>query len=115
MSTAPFDGIITLRKSRSRRVDLLKEASLQASSSIKWQKIDNLRIYVNAPQRVARYFAPRSRGSGSTFPEFPERKFVGKVSNVSGGAGPQHPHQAKLKFAFPTRKHLIAAWKCTPK
>jgi RND family efflux transporter MFP subunit len=83
---APFDGIITLRK-----VDpgaLITEGSQSSNLELyQMAKIDRLRVYVNVPQRVARYLKPGMQADVMV-QEFPERKFVGKVTNVSGALDP---------------------------
>jgi RND family efflux transporter MFP subunit len=80
--TAPFDGIITLRK-----VDpgaLITSGSSSSNLELfQLAKVEVLRIYVAVPQRVARYLKPGM--DAIILPsEFPDRNFVGKVTNVSG-------------------------------
>lgn len=83
---APFDGIITVRK-----VDpgaLITKGSQSADLEIyQMAKIDRLRVYVSAPQRVARYLHP-GQSADINVPEFPERKFTGVITNVSGALDP---------------------------
>lgn len=83
---APFDGIITLRK-----VDpgaLITQGSQSSNLELyQMAKIDRLRIYVNAPQRVARYLKP-GLSADVMVQEYPERNFVGRVTNVSGALDP---------------------------
>ena len=83
---APFDGIITLRK-----VDpgaLITSGSTSSTLELfQLAKIDVLRIYVAVPQRVARYL--KNGMNADVMPsEFPDRKFIGKVTNVSGALDP---------------------------
>jgi RND family efflux transporter MFP subunit len=83
---APFDGIITLRKvdpgalitkgSQSNNLELYQMA-----------RIDRLRVYISAPQRVARYLKA-GQAADIMVPEYPERKFTGIVTNVSGALDP---------------------------
>lgn len=84
--TAPFDGVITVRK-----VDpgaLITEGSSSSNLELfQMAKLDKLRIYISVPQRVARYLKPGMEAD-ILVPEFPERKFVGKVTNVSGALDP---------------------------
>ena len=80
--TAPFDGIITLRK-----VDpgaLITSGSSSSNLELfQLAKVEVLRIYVAVPQRVARYL--KAGMDAIVLPsEFPDRNFVGKVTNVSG-------------------------------
>lgn len=83
---APFDGIITLRK-----VDpgaLITKGSQSSDLELfQLAKIDRLRIYVSAPQRVARYLHEGVKAQ-ILVPEFPERDFLGVVTNISGGLDP---------------------------
>ncbi|MBX9695892.1 MAG: efflux RND transporter periplasmic adaptor subunit, partial [Cyanobacteria bacterium] len=94
---APFDGVITLRK-----VDpgaLITKGS-QSSNLELYQlaKIDSLRIYVSVPQRVARYLH-EGMTADVQVPEFPERKFLGKVTNVSGALDPNtRTRQTEIKI-----------------
>ncbi|HEY9759637.1 MAG TPA: efflux RND transporter periplasmic adaptor subunit [Oculatellaceae cyanobacterium] len=97
---APFDGIITLRK-----VDpgaLITQGSQTSSLELfQMAKIDTVRIYVNAPQRVARYLHPGIEAIINV-PEYPERKFVAKVTNVSGGLDPNtRTRQTEIRIANP--------------
>jgi multidrug efflux pump subunit AcrA (membrane-fusion protein) len=84
--TAPFEGVITERK-----VDpgaLITQGSQSNSLELfQLAKIDRLRVYVSVPQRVARYMHAGVLAD-VIVPEFPERKFVGKVTNASGGLDP---------------------------
>jgi RND family efflux transporter MFP subunit len=80
--TAPFDGIITLRK-----VDpgaLITQGSSTTNLELfQLAKIEVLRIYVAVPQRIARFLRPGM--DAMVLPsEFPDRNFIGKVTNVSG-------------------------------
>jgi RND family efflux transporter MFP subunit len=80
--TAPFDGIITLRK-----VDpgaLITSGSSSTNLELfQLAKVDVLRIYVAVPQRIARFL--KAGMDAIVMPsEFPDRNFVGKVTNVSG-------------------------------
>jgi RND family efflux transporter MFP subunit len=84
--TAPFDGVITLRK-----VDpgaLITEGSGSSNLELfQMAHIDRLRIYVSVPQRVARYLRD-GMVADILVPEYPERKFIGRVTNVSGALDP---------------------------
>lgn len=84
---APFDGVITYRK-----VDpgaLITQGSMTPSLELyQMAKIDRLRIYVQVPQRVARYLKA-GQSAEIDVPEFPERKFIGKITNVSGALDPE--------------------------
>jgi RND family efflux transporter MFP subunit len=101
---APFDGIITLRK-----VDagaLITQGSQSTSLELyQMASIDNLRIYVNAPQRVARYLHPGLEAVVNV-PEFPERKFIGKVTNVSGGLDP-NTRTRQTEIRITNAEHLM--------
>ncbi len=83
---APFDGIITLRK-----VDpgaLITQGSQTSNLELfQMAKIDRLRVYVSVPQRIARYLSD-GMDAAINVPEYPERKFIGKVTNVSGALDP---------------------------
>jgi RND family efflux transporter MFP subunit len=83
---APFEGIIT-----ERNVDpgalITAGSSSRALELFQLAKIDTLRIYVNAPQTVAHYIESGQRANISV-QEFPEREFVGVVSNVAGALDP---------------------------
>lgn len=94
---APFDGVITLRK-----VDpgaLITQGSQTSTLELfQMAKIDALRIYVNAPQRVARYLKV-GMTADVLVPEFPDRKFVGVVTNVSGALDPNtRTRQTEIKI-----------------
>jgi membrane fusion protein, multidrug efflux system len=83
---APFDGVITVRK-----VDqgaLITEGS-QSSNLELYQmgKLDRLRVYVSVPQRIARYLKT-GESAELLVPEYPDRKFIATVTNVSGGLDP---------------------------
>ncbi len=84
---APFDGIITYRK-----VDpgaLITQGSMTPSLELyQMAKIDKLRIYIQVPQRVARYLKAGQEAE-ILVPEFPERRFIGKITNVSGALDPE--------------------------
>jgi RND family efflux transporter MFP subunit len=61
-------------------------------------KIDALRIYVSVPQRIARYLAT-GMTADVLVPEFPERKFIGTVTNVSGALDPNtRTRQTEIKI-----------------
>lgn len=83
---APFDGSITLRK-----VDpgALISSGSQSSNLELFQiaKIEKLRIYINVPQAFARYLKVGQAAEVMT-PEFPERLFLGKISNISDALDP---------------------------
>jgi RND family efflux transporter MFP subunit len=97
---APFDGVITLRK-----VDpgaLITKGS-QSSNLELYQiaGIDALRIYISVPQRIARYMKPGMMANVNV-PEYPERKFVGIVTNVSGALDPNtRTRQTEIKIDNP--------------
>jgi RND family efflux transporter MFP subunit len=84
--TAPFDGVITLRK-----VDpgaLITEGSGSSNLELfQLARIDRLRIYVSVPQRMARYLK-NGMSTDILVPEYPDAKFVGTVTNVSGALDP---------------------------
>lgn len=83
---APFDGVITARKVDPG--DLITEGSgSQNLELFQMAKLDKLRIYVGVPQRVARYLKNGEKAQ-ILVPEFPERNFIGTVTNVSGGLDP---------------------------
>lgn len=83
---APFDGVITARK-----VDpgaLITQGSQTSSLELfQMARIDRLRIYVAVPQRTARYLKP-GLTADVIVQEYPDRAFVGKVTNVSGALDP---------------------------
>lgn len=94
---APFDGVITYRK-----VDpgaLITQGSQSSNLELfQLAKIDSLRIYVNAPQRIARYLKD-GMTADVLVPEYPERKFVGIVTNVSGALDPNtRTRQTEIKI-----------------
>lgn len=94
---APFDGIITARK-----VDpgaLITKGSMSSNLELyQMAKIDKLRVYVSVPQRVARYLKVGMEAD-LLVPEYPERKFVGKVTNVSGALDPNtRTRQTEIKI-----------------
>lgn len=94
---APFDGVITLRK-----VDpgaLITKGSQSSNLELyQMAKIDALRIYISVPQRVARYMRPGMMAD-VLVPEYPERKFVGIVTNVSGALDPNtRTRQTEIKI-----------------
>jgi RND family efflux transporter MFP subunit len=102
--TAPFDGIITVRK-----VDpgaLITKGSGSTSLELyQLAKIDSLRIYVSCPQRIARYLHA-GMDAEIIVPEFPERKFVGTVTNVSGALDPNtRTRQTEIKIV--NKEHLL--------
>lgn len=101
---APFEGIITFRK-----VDpgaLITKGSMSDNLELfQLAKIDRLRIYVNAPQRVARYLKTGEEAHVNV-PEFPDHKFVGKVTNVSGALDPNtRTRQTEIQIDNP--EHLL--------
>ncbi len=83
---APFDGVITQRK-----VDpgaLITQGSQSSTLELfQMAKIDRVRIYVSVPQRVSRYLKP-GLTADILVQEYPERTFLGKVTNVSGALDP---------------------------
>lgn len=94
---APFDGVITLRK-----VDpgaLITKGSMSSNLELyQMAKIDALRIYVSVPQRVARYLKTGMTADVQV-PEFPERQFIGTVTNVSGALDPNtRTRQTEIKI-----------------
>jgi RND family efflux transporter MFP subunit len=97
---APFDGVITVRK-----VDpgaLITAGSQSASMELfQLAKLDVLRIYVNAPQSLARYLHPGQKAE-LLVSCFPERTFEGTVTNVSGALDPQtRTRQTEIKIENP--------------
>lgn len=101
---APFDGVITLRK-----VDpgaLITKGSQSTSLELyQLAKIDSLRIYVSCPQRIARYLQA-GMSADILVPEFPEHKFVGTVTNVSGALDPNtRTRQTEIKIQ--NKEHLL--------
>ena len=101
---APFDGIITYRK-----VDpgaLITKGSMSESLELfQLAKIDRLRIYVNAPQRVARYLKA-GMSAKILVPEFPERNFIGVVTNVSGALDP-NTRTRQTEIQIPNPDHAL--------
>jgi RND family efflux transporter MFP subunit len=102
--TAPFDGVITLRK-----VDpgaLITQGSQSSNLELfQMARIDRLRIYVAVPQRVARYLK-NGQGADILVSEFPDHKFVGKVTNVSGALDPNtRTRQTEVQIDNP--EHLL--------
>lgn len=83
---APFDGTITLRK-----VDpgaLITSGSGSSNLELfQIAKIEKLRIYVNVPQAFARYLM-QGQQAEVLVPEYPEREFPGKISNISDALNP---------------------------
>jgi len=101
---APFDGIITLRK-----VDpgaLITKGSMSNSLELyQMAKIDTLRIYVSCPQRIARYLRT-GMSADILVPEYPEGKFVGTVTNLSGALDPNtRTRQTEIKVD--NKDHLL--------
>lgn len=97
---APFDGIITYRK-----VDpgaLITQGSGSTNLELfQMAKIDRLRIYVSVPQRVARYLKNGLKAQVDV-PEFPDRKFEGIVTNVSGALDPNtRTRQTEIQMSNP--------------
>lgn len=100
--TAPFEGVITERK-----VDpgaLITQGSQSSNLELfQLARIDRLRIYVSVPQRIARYMH-NGVLADVVVPEFPERKFVGKVTNASGGLDPNtRTRQTEIQVDNPDR------------
>jgi len=94
---APFDGVIV-----SRKVDqgALITAGSQSTTQELFQmaKLDILRSYVNVPQSLSRYLKP-GQPAEITVSSYPERTFVGKVTNVSGALDPQtRTRQTEIKI-----------------
>lgn len=94
---APFDGVIV-----SRKVDqgALITAGSQSTTQELFQlaKLDVLRSYVNVPQSLSRYLKP-GNAAEITVSSYPERTFVGKVTNVSGALDPQtRTRQTEVKI-----------------
>lgn len=83
---APFDGTITLRK-----VDpgaLITSGSSSSNLELfQIAKIEKLRIYVNVPQTFARYLKA-GQDAHVLVPEYPERTFEGRISNISDALNP---------------------------
>ena len=102
---APFDGVITARK-----VDpgaLITKGS-QSSNLELYQlaKIDALRIYVSVPQRIARYLKTGMTAVVNV-PEYPDRQFLGTVTNVSGALDPNtRTRQTEIKVLNKDRSLL---------
>lgn len=101
---APFDGVITLRK-----VDpgALITSGSQTSSLELFQmaKINTLRIYVNVPQTIARYI--RAGQLAEVFvPEFPERIFTGRITNVAGALDP-NTRTRQTEVRIDNRDHAL--------
>lgn len=95
---APFDGVITERK-----VDpgaLITEGSQTSTLELfQLAKIDNLRVYVSVPQRLARYLTD-GMIANILVAEYPDRKFTGIVTNVSGALDPStRTRQTEIKIA----------------
>jgi RND family efflux transporter MFP subunit len=84
--TAPFEGVITERKVDAGAL-ITQGSQTTALELFQLAKIDRLRIYVSVPQRIARYMHTGVLAD-VIVPEFPERKFIGKVTNTSGGLDP---------------------------
>lgn len=102
---APFDGVITERK-----VDpgaLITQGSQTSNLELyQMAKIDRLRIYVSVPQRVARYLK-EGMNADVMVQEFPDRHFVGKVTNVSGALDPKtRTRQTEIQIDNPDRALL---------
>jgi len=100
--TAPFEGVITERK-----VDpgaLITQGSQSSNLELfQLARINRLRIYVSVPQRVARYMH-NGVIADVIVPEFPERKFIGKVTNTSGGLDPNtRTRQTEIQIDNPDR------------
>jgi multidrug efflux system membrane fusion protein len=83
---APFDGIITLRKIDPGAL-ITKGSQSDSLELFQLAKIDRLRIYVNAPQRVARYLK-KGMVAQVMVPEYPDGNYKGVVTNISGGLDP---------------------------
>lgn len=101
---APFDGVITERK-----VDpgaLITAGSSTATLELfQLAQIDVLRIYVNAPQTLAPYLKAGQKAE-VTLQEFPNKVFVGEVTNVSGALDPQtRTRQTEIRVENP--EHLL--------
>lgn len=101
---APFDGVITERK-----VDpgaLITAGSSTATLELfQLAQIDVLRIYVNAPQTLAPYLKAGQKAE-VTLQEFPNKVFVGEVTNVSGALDPQtRTRQTEIRVKNP--EHLL--------
>jgi multidrug efflux system membrane fusion protein len=102
---APFDGVITERK-----VDpgaLITQGSQSSNLELfQLAKIDTVRIYVSVPQRLARYLSDGMTANVS-LAEFPDKKFVGTVTNVSGALDPStRTRQTEIKVANPGHEML---------
>ncbi|CAN5394394.1 efflux RND transporter periplasmic adaptor subunit [soil metagenome] len=94
---APFDGVIV-----SRKVDqgALITAGSQSTTQELFQmaKLDVLRSYVNVPQSLSRYLKPGAPAE-INISSYPERTFVGTVTNVSGALDPQtRTRQTEVKI-----------------
>lgn len=94
---APFDGVIV-----SRKVDpgaLITAGSQSQNQEImQLAKLDVLRSYINVPQSISQHVKP-GQTAELTVTSYPGRKFLGTVTNVSGGIDPQtRTRQAEIKI-----------------
>jgi membrane fusion protein, multidrug efflux system len=83
---APFEGVITERKVDPGAL-ITQGSSSQSLELYQLAKIEKLRVYVGVPQRIARYLHAGMKAD-VLVPEYPERKFLGEVTNVSGALDP---------------------------
>jgi RND family efflux transporter MFP subunit len=83
---APFGGIITARGID--RGALITAGNGGGSAPLfRIARIDQLRIFVNVPQAVVRSIA-RGQAAEVLVPEFPRRRFAGKVESTAGALDP---------------------------
>jgi RND family efflux transporter MFP subunit len=102
--TAPFDGVIMFRQ-----VDpgaLITAGSGNSQLELyKLAKIDTLRVYVNVPQRFARYLKAGQKAD-VTVPEYPGQHFMGLVSNVARGLDPA-TRTMQTEIQIPNQVHAL--------
>ncbi|MBK7748641.1 MAG: efflux RND transporter periplasmic adaptor subunit [Candidatus Obscuribacter sp.] len=70
-------------------------------------KIDRLRIYVNAPQRVARYLK-KGMVAQVMVPEYPDGNYKGVVTNISGGLDP-NTRTRQTEIQIDNKDHALFA------
>jgi len=101
---APFEGMIT-----ERNVDpgalITAGSSSRALELFQLAKIETLRIYVNAPQTVARYIQDGQEAK-VTVPEFPDSEFIGRVTNVAGALDPS-TRTRQTEVHIDNREHTL--------
>src|SRR5207249_4567727 len=67
--------------------------------------IDTLRVYINVPQRFARYMR-QGQAADVVAAEYPDRHFSGKVTNVSGGLDPA-TRTLQTEIQIPNKDHAL--------